>query len=381
MTEQLAAARDLLRRVPLVDGHNDLPWAIRAGFGSDPVLAALTRPVRETQTDLPRLSEGGVAAQFWSVYVPGTLTGDAAVTAVLEQIDIVHRMIQAYPEHLELALTAADVQRAFAAGKIASLLGAEGGHSIASSLGVLRALYGLGVRYMTLTHNSNVGWADSATDTPDAGGLTDFGRAVVREMQRIGMLVDLSHVAPSTMRDALDVAGAPVIFSHSSARALCDHPRNVPDEVLARLAVNGGVCMVTFVPAFVSPECGAWQAGLLAELDRRGLDRRDMSAWDAVAPEWEAVHPVPEATLTQVADHIDHVRAVAGIDHIGIGGDYDGSAAMPTGLSDVSGYPALFAELLTRGWTEPDCAALAGGNLLRVLRDAENAATSVSGWH
>ena len=378
MTEQLAAARDLLRRVPLVDGHNDLPWAIRAGFGSDPVLAALTRPVRETQTDLPRLSEGGVAAQFWSVYVPGTLTGDAAVTAVLEQIDIVHRMIQAYPEHLELALTAADVQRAFAAGKIASLLGAEGGHSIASSLGVLRALYRLGVRYMTLTHNSNVGWADSATDTPDAGGLTDFGRAVVREMQRIGMLVDLSHVAPSTMRDALDVAGAPLIFSHSSARALCDHPRNVPDEVLARLAVNGGVCMVTFVPAFVSPECAAWQAGLLAELDRRGLDRRDMSAWDAVAPEWEAAHPVPEATLTQVADHIDHVRAVAGIDHIGIGGDYDGSAAMPTGLSDVSGYPALFAELLTRGWTEPDCAALAGGNLLRVLRDAENAATSVS---
>jgi membrane dipeptidase len=381
MNEELAAARNLLRRVPLVDGHNDLPWAIRAGFGSDPVLAALTRPVRETQTDLPRLSEGGVAAQFWSVYVPGTLTGDAAVTAVLEQIDIVHRMIQAYPEHLELALTAADVQRAFAAGKIASLLGAEGGHSIASSLGVLRALYGLGVRYMTLTHNSNVGWADSATDTPDAGGLTDFGRAVVREMQRIGMLVDLSHVAPSTMRDALDVAGAPVIFSHSSARALCDHPRNVPDEVLARLAVNGGVCMVTFVPAFVSPECAAWQAGLLAELDRRGLDRRDMSAWDAVAPEWEAAHPVPEATLTQVADHIDHVRAVAGIDHIGIGGDYDGSAAMPTGLSDVSGYPALFAELLTRGWTEPDCAALAGGNLLRVLRDAENAATSVSGWH
>ena len=381
MTEQLAAARDLLRRVPLVDGHNDLPWAIRAGFGSDPVLAALTGPVLQTQTDLPRLSEGGVGAQFWSVYVPGTLTGDAAVTAVLEQIDIVHRMIQAYPEHLELALTAADVQRAFAAGKIASLLGAEGGHSIASSLGVLRTLYVLGVRYMTLTHNSNVGWADSATDTPEAGGLTDFGQAVVREMQRIGMLVDLSHVAPSTMRDALDVADAPVIFSHSSARALCDHPRNVPDDVLARLAVNGGVCMVTFVPAFVSPECGAWQAGLLAELDRRGLDRRDMSAWDAVAPEWEAAHPVPEATLTQVADHIDHVRAVAGIDHIGIGGDYDGSAAMPTGLSDVSGYPALFAELLTRGWTEPDCAALAGGNLLRVLRDAENAATSVSGWH
>ena len=381
MRDQLAAARDLLRRVPLVDGHNDLPWAIRAEFGSDPVLAALTRPVRQTQTDLPRLSAGGVGAQIWSVYVPGTLTGDAAVTAVLEQIDVVHRMIQAYPEHLELAITAADVQRAFAGGKIASLLGAEGGHSIASSLGVLRALYLLGVRYLTLTHDSNVGWADSATDTPDAGGLTDFGRAVVREMQRIGMLVDLSHVAPSTMRDALDVAGAPVIFSHSSARALCDHPRNVPDDVLARLAVNGGVCMVTFVPAFVSPECAAWQAGLLAELDRRGLDRRDMSAWDAVTPEWEAAHPVPEATLTQVADHIDHVRAVAGVDHVGIGGDYDGSAAMPAGLSDVSRYPALFAELLARGWTEPDCAALAGGNLLRVLRDAENVATPASGWH
>jgi membrane dipeptidase len=379
VTEQLGAAQDLLRRVPLVDGHNDLPWAIRARFGSDPVLAALAGPVLQTQTDLPRLAEGGVGAQFWSVYVPGTLTGDAAVTAVLEQIDIVHRMIQAYPEHLELALTAADVQRAFAAGKIASLLGAEGGHSIASSLGVLRALYLLGVRYLTLTHNSNVGWADSATDTPDAGGLTEFGRVVVREMQRMGMLVDLSHVAPSTMRDALDVAGAPVIFSHSSARALCDHPRNVPDDVLARLAVNGGVCMVTFVPTFVSPECAAWQAGLLAELGRRGLDRRDMSAWDAVAPEWEAAHPVPEATLTQVADHIDHVRAVAGVDHIGIGGDYDGSAAMPTGLSDVSGYPALFAELLARGWTEPDCAALAGGNVLRVLRDAENVAASVPG--
>ena len=224
MTDRLAAARDLLRRFPLVDGHNDLPWAIREQFGSDPVRARLSRPVATTQTDLPRLAEGHVGAQFWSVYVPASLAGDTAVTAVLEQIDLVHRMIRAYPERLELATTAGDVERVFAAGKTASLLGAEGGHAIASSLGVLRALYALGVRYLTLTHNNNVGWADAATDEPEAGGLTDFGREVVREMQRIGMLVDLSHVAVSTMHDTLDIAEAPVIFSHSSARAVCDHP-------------------------------------------------------------------------------------------------------------------------------------------------------------
>ncbi len=383
MTERLATARDLLRRFPLIDGHNDLPWEIREQFGGDPVRAKLSGPVPATQTDLPRLAEGHVGAQFWSVYVPATLAGDTAVTAVLEQIDLVHRMIRAYPGRLALATSAEGVERAFAAGKIASLLGAEGGHSIGSSLGVLRALYTLGVRYLTLTHNNNVGWADAATDQPDAGGLTDFGREVVREMQRIGMLVDLSHVAPSTMHAVLDIAVAPVIFSHSSARALCDHPRNVPDEVLTRLAANRGVCMVTFVPFFVSPDCAQWQAGLIAELDRRGLDPRDMSSWGTVLPEWEAAHPMPVATLAQVADHIDHVRAVAGVDHVGIGGDYDGSARMPAGLSDVSGYPALFAELLARGWTETDCAALAGGNLLRVLRDAgryaDNVATATPG--
>jgi membrane dipeptidase len=373
----LTVARELLRRHPLVDGHNDLPWAIRDGFGGDPVRAGLAEPVPQTQTDLPRLAAGGVGAQFWSVYVPATLAGDSAVTAVLEQIDTAHRMIGAYPDRLELALTAADVERIFAAGKVASLLGAEGGHSIGSSLGVLRSLHALGVRYMTLTHNSNVGWADSATDQPQAGGLTGFGREVVREMQRLGMLVDLSHVATSTMRDTLDVAQAPVIFSHSSARALCDHPRNVPDDVLGRLAGNGGVCMVTFVPFFVSAECAQWQFGLLAELERRGLDRRDMAAWDTVAPEYEQAHPVPQATLAQVADHIEHVRDVAGIAHVGVGGDYDGSAAMPAGLADVSCYPALFAELLARGWTEEDCAALAGGNVLRVLRDAQNLASAV----
>jgi membrane dipeptidase len=301
------------------------------------------------------------------------------VTAVLEQIDTARRMIEAYPDRLELALTAADVERIAPTGKVASLLGAEGGHCINSSLGVLRSLYALGVRYMTLTHNNNVGWADSATDQPQAGGLTDFGREVVAEMQRLGMLVDLSHVASSTMRDALDVAQGPVIFSHSSARALCDHPRNVPDDVLHRLAGNGGVCMVTFVPFFVSPDCAQWQIGLFAELERRGLDRRDISAWEAVVPEYERAHPIPAATLTQVADHVEHVRSVAGLAHVGLGGDYDGSAGMPTGLADVSCYPALLAELLDRGWTEDECAALAGGNILRVLRDAENLASAVPG--
>jgi membrane dipeptidase len=376
MTDR-TAARELLGRHPLVDGHNDLPWAIRDEFGGDPVRARLAEPVPQTQTDLPRLAAGGVGAQFWSVYVPATLTGDLAVTTVLEQIDTAHRMIDAYPDRLELALTAADVARIFAAGKVASLLGAEGGHSINSSLGVLRSLYALGVRYLTLTHNNNVGWADAATDQPEAGGLTDFGREVVAEMQRIGMLVDLSHVAATTMRDTLDVARGPVIFSHSSAQALCDHPRNVPDDVLARLAGNGGVCMVTFVPFFVSDECAQWQFSLLAELERRGLDRRDMSAWERVGPEYQRAHPMPDATLAQVADHIEHVRTVAGLDHVGLGGDYDGSPGMPVGLADVSCYPALFTELLDRGWSEGDCAALAGGNVLRVLRDAENLASAV----
>jgi membrane dipeptidase len=375
----ISAARELLRRHPLVDGHNDLPWAIRDEFGGDPARARLAEPVPQTQTDLPRLAAGGVGAQFWSVYVPATLAGDAAVTTVLEQIDTAQRMIEAYPDRLELARTAADVERIFAAGKVASLLGAEGGHSIASSLGVLRSLYALGVRYLTLTHNQNVGWADSATDQPQAGGLTDFGRDVVREMQRLGMLVDLSHVASSTMRDTLDVAQGPVIFSHSSARALCDHPRNVPDDVLRRLTANGGVCMVTFVPFFVSPDCAQWQIGLFAELERRGLDRRDISVWDTVAPEYEQAHPLPRSTLAQVADHVEHVRDVAGLEHVGLGGDYDGSGSFPAGLEDVSCYPALFAELLDRGWTEDDCAALAGGNLLRVLRDAENLASAVPG--
>jgi membrane dipeptidase len=374
----------MLRRFPLIDGHNDLPWALReraAGDASkvrlapiDPDGTDLAQPVTGTHTDLPRLRAGGVGGQFWSVYVPSSLAGEAAVAAVLEQIDLARRMIVCHPGDLEIALTAADVDRIFSAGKIASLLGAEGGHAIADSLGVLRTLYALGVRYMTLTHNANVGWADSATDEPRVGGLTDFGREVVREMQRIGMLVDLSHVSPATMRDTLDVAVAPVIFSHSSALALCGYPRNVPDDVLARLAANGGVCMVTFVPGFVSQECASWLEGLKAEAAGRGLDPRNLKQLFSIKDEWEATHPVPQATLTQVADHVEHVRRVAGVEHVGLGGDFDGTDDVTVGLEDVSTYPALFAELLSRGWTEAECAALAGGNVLRALRGAEAAA-------
>ncbi len=371
MTDFDTEARDLLGRFPLIDGHNDLPWVLRHRVGGDLSQVNLAAPVDGTHTDLPRLAAGGVGAQFWSVYVPATLAGDGAVAAVLEQIDLTRRLVAAYPEALGLALTADDVERVFASGRVASLLGAEGGHAIAGSLGVLRMLYALGVRYMTLTHNVNVGWADSATDEPQAGGLTDVGRDVVREMQRIGMLVDLSHVSPDTMRDTLGIAGAPVIFSHSSARAVCDAPRNVPDDILARLAANGGVCMVTFVPAFVSPECAGWMAALKAEAARRGLDPRDLGQLFGIKPEWELEHPVPRATLTQVADHVNHVRRVAGVEHVGLGGDFDGTDDVTAGLEDVSTYPALFAELLRRGWTEADCAALAGGNVLRAMRAAE----------
>ncbi len=379
VTELDLQARDLLRRFPLIDGHNDLPWALRERAGGDVSKLNLAAPVAGTHTDLPRLAAGGVGAQFWSVYVPASLAGDGAVAAVLEQIDVARRMIAAYPEALELALTADDVERIFASGRVASLLGAEGGHAIAGSLGVLRMLYALGVRYLTLTHNANVGWADSATDEPQAGGLTEFGRDVVREMQRIGMLVDLSHVAVSAMHHALDTAQAPVIFSHSSAKAVTDSPRNVPDDVLARLAGNGGVAMVTFVPGFVSQECADWLAGLKAEAARRGLDPRDLGQLFSIKPEWERAHPLPQATLTQVADHVEHVRKVAGVEHVGLGGDFDGTSDVTFGLEDVSTYPALFAELLARDWTEADCAALAGGNLLRALRAAESYAASTCG--
>jgi membrane dipeptidase len=366
----LSLTRAMLSRFPLIDGHNDLPWEIRELYGSDLSAADLLGRLPNTHTDIPRLVEGGVGGQFWSVYVPATLAGDDAVTAVLEQIDLVHRMIARYPARFQLALTAADVDEAFRAGRIASLLGAEGGHSIAGSLGVLRMLFALGVRYLTLTHNYNVGWADSATDVVDTGGLSDFGRSVVAEMNRLGMLVDLSHVSAATMHAALDVSTAPVIFSHSSARAVCDNPRNVPDDVLTRLAVNGGVCMVTFVPFFVSQSCTDWFNGLRAEVAARGGDPANLSAVFGLLPSWEPDHPMPTATIAQVADHIEHIRSVAGLDHVGLGGDFDGTPVTPAGLHDVSRYPALFAELQHRRWSEQDLQALAGANILRALHAA-----------
>ena len=377
-TAGFAAARDLLSRYPIIDGHNDLPWALRQARPAGPELTDIAQRVEFTHTDLPRLAEGGVGGQFWSVYVPAELQGDAAVAATIEQVDLVRRLAARYPDRLELALTAAQAESITASARVACLIGAEGGHSIASSLPVLRALQQLGVRYMTLTHNRNVPWADSATDEPAAGGLTPFGREVVREMQRLGMLVDLSHVAPATMADALDTAQAPVIFSHSSALALCDHPRNVPDEILARLHGNNGVCMITFVPAFVSQACRDWELSLAQELRQQGLDPRDPSSRRQAGPEWLAAHPRPAATLADVADHADHVREVAGIEHIGVGGDYDGVDQLPEGLADVSRYPALIAELRDRGWSDADCGALASGNILRVLRDAEAAAAEIS---
>jgi membrane dipeptidase len=376
--DAIAPARSVLSRFPVLDGHNDLAWALRERGGPDPASTDLREIVPGLHTDLPRLRDGGVGAQFWSVYVPAQLQGEAAVATTLEQIDLVRRLAARYPEALELAGTAADAQRIMAAGRVASLLGAEGGHSIACSLGVLRAMYGLGVRYLTLTHNLNVPWADSATDKPAAGGLTAFGREVVREMQRLGMLVDLSHVAATTMSDALDVAEAPVIFSHSSALSVCDHPRNVPDDILARLAASGGLCMITFVPAFVAQRCCDWQRGLADEMDRQNLDYRDLSARKQVTAEWAAAHPRPQATLADVVAHAEHVREVAGIDHIGLGGDFDGTDDLPEGLPDVSCYPALVRALLDRGWSEQDCGKLTSGNAVRVLREAEEAAVAIS---
>jgi membrane dipeptidase len=372
----LGAARAILAGTGILDGHNDLPWALRESGHGDPGLVDITAHLPYTHTDLPRLADGGVAAQFWSVYVPAELQGDTAVAVTLEQVDLVRRLIARYPDSLELALTAADVERVMASGKIASLMGAEGGHSIAGSLGVLRALHALGVRYMTLTHNLNVPWADSATDQPACGGLSDFGREVVREMQRIGMLVDLSHVSAGTMSDALDAAAGPVIFSHSSARAVTDHPRNVPDDILTRLSANRGVAMVTFVPMFVSPACREWDLAARAESERLGVDYRNIGASREALAGWKEANPMPEATVADVADHVEHVREVAGADHVGLGGDFDGTSSLPAGLTDVSCYPVLFAELLDRGWSHADLGKLASGNILRVMREAEEVAQS-----
>lgn len=380
MTSSLDRAREVLASSPLVDGHNDLPWAMRYLANYDLNKIDPGKPIEKTHTDLPRLRDGGVGAQFWSVYVPSSLPGDAAVTATLEQIDFVHKLIAWLPDDLQLAVTADDVDRAFASGRIASLLGAEGGHSIACSMGALRSLYALGVRYMTLTHNDNIPWADSATDEPGVGGLNGFGREVVHEMNRMGMLVDLSHVAPSTMNDALDSSEAPVIFSHSSSRALTDHPRNVPDYVLRLLRINGGVCMVTFVPSFISEDCRTWEVERKEFVTSKGLDPEApdfREASRACAQEFAKANTRPSATIEDVVSHIEHVREVAGIEHVGLGGDYDGTDQLPEGLGDVSCYPALIAALLDRGWSERDCTALAGRNLLRAMREAESAAVQL----
>ena len=330
----LERAREILRTTPLIDGHNDLPWAIRQSPTARKSVEAYNIAGRtQGHTDLDRLAEGLVGAQFWSVYIPSSYADSGFARVQLEQIDIARQFIAKYSEHFGFASGASDIDRVFGQGRIASMLGIEGGHAIENSLGALRAYYDLGVRYMTLTHAQTIDWADSATDLPRHGGLSPFGEEVIREMNRLGMLVDLSHVAPSTMSDVLNVTDAPVIFSHSSARALRDHPRNVPDSILTRLPENGGVVMVTFVPGFLT-------------------DRE-------------------EATLADVADHIEHIRRVAGIDHVGIGGDFDGISSVPVGLEDVSTYPALFAELIRRGWSDDELRQLAGENLLQVMRSAE----------
>jgi len=341
----LARAKRILAETPLIDGHNDLPWAIREYEAAPRNVAAYDlRKATPGHTDIDRLRKGMVGAQFWSVYIPFRSVEEGAAKVQLEQIDIARQIFDRYPDVFQPAYSASDIERAFGAGRIASLIGIEGGHAIENSLGALRAYYALGVRYMTLTHSGTTDWADAATDSARHDGLTEFGKEVVREMNRLGMLVDLSHVAPATMHDALDVSEAPVIFSHSSARAVTDHPRNVPDDVLRRLPKNGGIVMVTFVPGFINEKVRTWKRGS---------------------------GPEPKATLADVVAHIEHIRKVAGIDHIGIGGDFDGIDSTPVGLEDVSAYPALFAELARRGWSDEDLRKLAGENLLRVMRQAE----------
>jgi membrane dipeptidase len=367
----LARAVAVLERHPVLDGHNDLPWAVRENPPAPGDVAAYDLRTRtKGATDLARLREGHVGAQFWSVYVPADLPGGFARTQ-LEQIDLARRIVARYPDRLAFATTADEVEAAMRAGKVASLLGMEGGHAIESSLGALRAFYDLGVRYMTLTHGKTLAWADSATDAPRHGGLTRFGEEVVREMNRLGMLVDLSHVSEETMEDAMRVSEAPVIFSHSSARALCGHPRNVPDAVLARMPANGGVVMVTFVSAFVSDEFRAASAPLWEEYDRRVAGVADAAERERVGREIAARMPKIRVTLAQVADHVDHVRRVAGVDHVGLGGDYDGNDSWPEGMADVTSYPRLLAELARRGWSDEDLGKLASGNALRAMRRAE----------
>lgn len=370
-----AAVREILRMTPLIDGHNDLPWALRQGFHSDPYSVDLTgdRSHDTTlHTDIPRLREGGMGGQFWSVYVPASLEPVEAAKVTFEQIDLTKRIIAAHPDVFEIALTADDIERIHGEGKIASLFGIEGGYSIDDSLGLLREFYDTGVRYMTLTHSKTTTWADASTDEPKWEGLNAFGEDVVREMNRLGMLVDLSHVSADTMRDAIRVTKAPVIFSHSSARAVTDHPRNVPDDVLRMMPENGGVVMVTFVPGFVNAADGVWVEQLMAKAEELGVDpsASELSAW-------VETNPRPRTTMAHVVEHIQHVREVAGIDHVGVGGDFDGVNRLPDGITGVDAYPAIFAELMKAGWSEADIRKLAGENALRVMRQAEAVAASM----
>ena len=373
---RLAVVRAVLRAVPLMDGHNDLPWQYRKlsnDFSQVPLATGTTGFKPSWHTDIPRLRAGMLGGQFWSVYVPTKMAGPEAVQATLEQIDVVHRLCAAYPETFELALTADDVERSHQHGKIASLIGVEGGHSINNSLGALRMFYRLGARYLTLTHTSNTDWADAAGDEAVHHGLTPFGEEVVREMNRLGMMVDLSHVTDDTMRAAIRVSTAPVIFSHSSARAVCDHPRNVPDDVLQMVRTNGGIVMVCFLPGYTSnAERDEFNA---ATAERKRLVKSFPTNAEAVTAglaEWRKTRPpVKPATLSDVADHVDHLRKIAGIDHIGIGSDFDGYNGDTVGLEDVSKYPDLFTELLRRGYTPEDLKKIAGQNILRVMRAVE----------
>ena len=375
----------ILAKTPVIDGHNDLPWEIRDAYDSwrKPLDldADTSRLEARLQTDLPRMKKGGVGAQFWSVWIPADLKGDEAIRVTLEQIDIVHRMVARYPRRLEMASTAADIRRIEKAGRIASLIGVEGGHQIGNSPAALRQFHALGARYMTLTHSKNNDWADSATDDPVHDGLTPFGLAIVREMNRLGMIVDLSHVSPKSMHDALTATRAPVIFSHSNARAVMDHARNVPDDVLKRLPANGGVVMVNFFPGFLSEPYRRRSAERDAEDARlKNLYSGQPERRAAALAAWDSAHPAVEVPLGEVADHIEHVRKVAGIDHVGIGSDFDGiSGSSPKGLEGVEAYPVLLAELARRGWSDSDLAKLAGGNLLRAMERVEQVAAGMKG--
>jgi membrane dipeptidase len=377
----LDEVRGLLRTVPLIDGHNDTPWGLRDRFSNQISgfdfrdTSGLDEPMH---TDLQRLRAGGVGGQFWAVYVPADLAGGDAVSAALEQVDVVYRLTAAYPEDLEMAFTAADVRRIHTAGRIASLIGIEGGHCINNSLAVLRQLFALGARYMTLSHWASTDWVDAATAAPQFGGLSAFGEAVVREMNRLGMLVDLSHVSADAMRDALAVTRAPVIFSHSCARAINPHPRNVPDDVLRLLPANGGVVMVNFGSYFVDPEVTERAAAASGERARlEDLYPGDPERVDREEEIWLEAHPSPEVSLAELADHVDHIRAIAGIDHVGLGSDFDGVRSLPDGMQDVSGYPVLLAELMRRGYTRDELAKVAGLNVLRVMEEAERVAAEL----